>query len=630
MSKLFSDLEKKIQEQSQKYYEDGSNDLTDSEFDTLVDQLKIENPQSELLKTGWGYDVSKDKNSRKKFNHKYGLVGSLDKCHNWQELSTDLKDTDIWVSLKLDGISVVLYYENGNLVRALTRGDGYTGIDITNKIKNMVPYSIDNTFTGAVRGEIIMSFSNFEKYIEIHPDAKNPRNTVAGLIGSKDIVEDLKYLDILVYTIIADESDSLYTMVDVIEFLRSNFLNVAPYSYYYVDENNFASLMKSIHDEYESQYSVPTDGLVLSTNTIMIDPESHYISYNSQAFKFPAESKETIVKSVIWDMSKTGYAIPRIHFDKLQLSGTDVEFATGFNAKYILDNNIGVGTKVVVTKRGEIIPYIVKIVQATHADIIYKCPYCDNDLVFEGVHLVCNNINCPNMVEQDTLCWLNNLVPLDNFGDTLRLKYLRKSVVPGKDITIETIMEGFLNPFIDQLNVGVQDRLFSTMCNKLYNDRFSLKSAIAALNIPRFGDVTCKKLAQYPDLVKTLMDSAISNTSPNTLKFIDSYIGNANGESIRKHLSKFKRLKYIWDRIDLYTDIDIKKKVCITGTLSVKRSDFEKELNEHGYELSSSVTRDTICLITNVLSGTSSKHKQATKLGIVKLTEAQFREKYFN
>ena len=180
---LVETLENQIKDAAQRYYTAGNSLYTDSEFDAMVDHLKEIAPNSPVLTTGWGYDVWKN-TAGEKFDHLYGPAGSLSKAYTWGELNEDLKCTTIYASLKLDGLSCVMYFRNGKLYRALTRGNGTTGIDITKKVKLILGTDSidDNTFTGAVRGEIVMSYKNFKKYQSAHPDAKNPRNTAAGLI----------------------------------------------------------------------------------------------------------------------------------------------------------------------------------------------------------------------------------------------------------------------------------------------------------------------------------------------------------------------------------------------------------------------------------------------------------------
>ena len=216
-----TELETKIKYAAQQYYSDGTSPYTDEEFDEMVDELRRINPDSELFRVGWGYSLDLDRTPGQKFKHKYGKAGSLDKCHSWSELSWMIQHGPVDLSLKLDGISVVLYYVEGYLVRALTRGDGITGIDITEKVSKIFPSNCRGIkFTGAVRGEILMSYDNFENFQKVHPEAKNPRNSTAGIIGANEITDDINYLSIIVYTIVGDEHihddwDSEYSITKI-------------------------------------------------------------------------------------------------------------------------------------------------------------------------------------------------------------------------------------------------------------------------------------------------------------------------------------------------------------------------------------------------------------------------------
>ena len=194
-----TDLEVIIQRAAQAYYTDGSSNLSDAEFDALVDQLRRENPDSLLFRVGWGYDISNDTTPGMKRKHLYTTIGSLTKCHDLKEVGTEFLGVPVDVSTKLDGLSCVLYYENSLLKYALTRGDSFTGIDITDKVLKIQPKFARTCrpFTGAIRGEILMSFHNFEEFQKNHADAKNPRNSTAGLINGKDTFNDLHYLSIV-------------------------------------------------------------------------------------------------------------------------------------------------------------------------------------------------------------------------------------------------------------------------------------------------------------------------------------------------------------------------------------------------------------------------------------------------
>ena len=637
---LVETLENQIKDAAQRYYTAGNSLYTDSEFDAMVDHLKEIAPNSPVLTTGWGYDVWKN-TAGEKFDHLYGPAGSLSKAYTWRELNEDLKCTTIYASLKLDGLSCVMYFRNGKLYRALTRGNGTTGIDITKKVKLILGTDSidDNTFTGAVRGEIVMSYKNFEKYQNAHPDAKNPRNTAAGLINSKEYKEEeIKLLDILVYTIVGDEHFNETNATDlhmgyVIDWLKQQFDKVAPYQAVKLEPGNytekleefiFATNLTCNLDIVDELY--PADGIVLTADHLLIDLDTHYIQYPSQAFKFQSEQAETTVIDVEWNLSKTCYLIPKIHVEPIIMDGTTVQYATGYNAAYIKDSKIGPGAVVTIEKCGEIIPNVIEIVEpSSKCEIPKTCPECGQLLSWNGVHLECVNPDCKNAKIQDLLVWLENICPTDNFGDTLRLKFLNQFF--GDDLSIDKIMDNRKMPQPNPL-FGTQYKLYCAMMDKLYgNDPIQMVDALKALNIPRLGDVTSAKLAEYPDWVETIFKVAVGGLPATVLFCLPDVIGVANAAAIRNNISKFKRLHYIYPRI-VIDSVEKKGKVAITGKLSVKRADFEKELRAKGYEPSSSVTKDTKFLITDDPSSSSSKNKAADKFGVSKITESEFRRSY--
>ena len=416
MQKKILGLSAEIKDAAQKYYEDGSSPLTDLEFDAKVDELRELDPDADVLSVGWGYDINADSTPGEKVAHRYVVVGSLDKCHNWKELGPDFQWRSLAASLKLDGISIALYYKNGKLQQALTRGDGAIGIDITSKALKIEPglkqLKADKKFTGAVRGEIVMAFADFNAYAKLHPEAKNPRNTTAGLINAKEVSDDLKYLSIQVYTVIGDENnDAQFNRVNtMVSWLRAQFPAVAPYkTLKELKSTELLDTMDALKDDWYGTY--PADGIVL--NQLGTSREGNNIAYIAKAFKFKAESKVTEVVDVEWSLSKTHYLIPRVHVAPVELSGTTVEYCTGFNAQYIRDNSIGSGAKVEITKSGEIIPYILRVVEPSTPAIPTKCPDCGTMLEWSGVHIQCPNSECSNAQRQDLSIWIESLAPVD-------------------------------------------------------------------------------------------------------------------------------------------------------------------------------------------------------------------------
>ncbi len=634
-------LEQKLSQASQKYYEDGTSKYTDAEWDNMLEQLQQKNPDSPILKQiGHGYDVQKDTTKGEKIKHTYGTADSLTKCKSWDKkypIPTEYKNIWIDMSIKLDGMTVCLDFKDGILTQARTRGDGIVGVDITEKVKHIIgDYRPIKDFTGGLRGEIIMTYDNFKLYRQNHIHdknvPKNPRNSTVGLINGDNITEDYQYLTIVIYSvlntslihpdIILDDMSNynvlnnwMYTSVDSMD---SKNLICVPREQLVLTEQNYLDALTGFKFDYED--ILPMDGIVLTQ--LKYQYIDNNITMNQVAFKFPSEVKQVRVIDVEWNMSKTHYAIPRVQYEPVELAGTICEYATGYNALYIKDNHIGPDTMITIEKKGEIIPNIVTVIESCKSNlntIPTQCPDCGGELIWNGVHLMCNNINCKNAEEQDVIVWLNNIAPVDNLGDKLRLKYLYQ-LFPA-NMNVDTIMSATINNL--QGNTA-HERLFTKMWNELHGDSYiSLEAAIKALSVPRIGDKTACKLAQYPQVVQNLMNITDSNKI-----VIPTEIGDANTQTIIEHIDKFKRLQYIQHRIVWEVNVITETtKVAVTGKLSVKRSDFENELKEYGYQISD-IAKDTKFLITDNPNSSSSKNRKADDWGIKKITEQVFRANY--
>lgn len=632
-------LEKAIAEASQKYYTDGSSGLSDKEWDSMMDQLKKENPDSPLItQVGHGYDVNKDTTPGKKYKHKYGIIGSLEKCHNWSEVTKSIQDAlmkrTVIGALKLDGLSIVMYFEHGFLYRALTRGKDNIGIDVTEKVGRILKNrSIkDKSFTGSVRGEAIMSYKNFELFKQVHPEAENPRNSVAGIINQKEITDDIEFVDIVVYTVIGDETRCIrgfdqHGYASMLNWLTSQFEHVVKYTLLVnIDDikNKFDDAMKNLATLWYGYY--PADGIVLTDGALQYDDNNHSYSFNSIAYKFPAETKEAEIEGVEWSFSKTGYMIPRVRIHPTSLSGATVRYASGFNAKYVIDNKIGPGAIVTICRSGEVIPDIQEVVKPS-CDVTFPsiCPHCNELLQWKGVHLMCTYPRCTQASVMNALIWMNMLAPTDGLGDTLKLKFL--SDVLNDDISIENI---YKHGPINYTSESVQFQKFITAFNSLFNKPVDLKTAIQACNIPRFGDVTAGKFAKYPEAIQKWLaiDCEVALTQI-ILQYTE--LGEADMNSLKENNWKLNQLHYIedyiiWEPANSLSDSSVK--VAITGKLSVSRAVFEKELQAHGF-LPGNISRDTQYLITDSPNSASSKNKYADEHGITKISEEEFRAKFF-
>lgn len=628
-----------IKENAQKYYENGTQDLSDVAFDALVDEVKKENPNSDILKTGWGYEV----NENGKVRHKYGHIGSLDKVHSYEDVLKFYKSmysVTLDISAKLDGISAVLYYNNGVLEKALTRGDGEYGIDITDKILHILNYSEVNLkashFTGAVRGEIMMLPEKFNEYKKEYPEAKNHRNSAAGIINKKDDYKDLRYLSFVAYSVVGivdrykeEPFTANYDISYLNAWLKENFNNVAPR----VMLNNITSSkeFKETLEKYKDIWSKAfyIDGLVLSDNVVTHYPNNEMV-YNSCAYKFEDEVAVTKVISIEWNMSKNSEMIPVLNIEPVELEGTTVKRVTAFNAKFVQDNNLGSGAIILVCKRNQIIPYVMEIIESAKLpDLPIVCPYCNSELIWDNnhIHLYCNTTDCEQKNEERIKAWCMNLSPIDNLGWKTIDKCL-KTYLPDC-YNIISLMQ--TEERIPTNNETSEKGLVNQLINNLQNNHFTVSQFLLALNIPGLGKISANKFEKAEDseelfnyIINTDMEYCDKYTrlldiiqDKNTVKDMATIYHN-----YIKNCYKLVENRIIFNK---EKEIEDKGEVVITGSLTnITRSEFEKILIANGWTLSNTVKKDTRYLITNTPEATTSKNKKADELGITKITENDF------
>lgn len=361
-----SELEELVKVSAQHYYS-GYPIISDKEFDDLIEYLKKIDPTNKLLTTtGWGFDPVKVEYGEK-VTHHYQKVGSIeDKPRKVEDIPINLRSSNITVriSAKLDGLSCVLYYKDGKMFQALTRGNGKLGIDITNKIhyimREDVRYRSIPGFTGAIRGELVISNENWKNIPASMDPSKNPRNYASGLINSNFISDELKYVDLVVYKIIAWENCKEYmNTFSMTEKLVNYFPHVVDELTINNGEKINESLLEELFNKFREKY--PCDGCVITNNNIKYRPNSADFGYDEVAFKFEGEKVQTTVKYVEWNLSRTGCMKPIVHINSVILDGANISKCSGFNADFIIRNKIREGTEVIIERSGQVIPDIQEV-----------------------------------------------------------------------------------------------------------------------------------------------------------------------------------------------------------------------------------------------------------------------------
>jgi DNA ligase (NAD+) len=355
---------------AQLYYE-GHPVISDEDFDILTEKFHSLYPEdySKINKTGWGYDPEADKESNlRKIPHIYQEVGSISrKPRTVSDIPEDFFGIKSRSSIKLDGLSGVAYIRKGKLYLGLTRGNGLVGIDITDKLLSIMSRfksEINSEFTGAVRGELVISEANWKKMQYFGIAGEDSRNVATGIIRRNELSTDLQYIDFVVYKVLAVESPapSKYDWTDlesVEKFLRDNFQNVSDSIYFDTISGLKQEDYERMHDVFAKKY--PADGDVLTKCSLNRDPDSGSIEYDEVAYKFNGEKAISTVTEVEWNLSRTRRLVPIIHIDPVRLSGATISKVTGINAKFILENKIKKGTSVSIIRSGEVIPKIMSV-----------------------------------------------------------------------------------------------------------------------------------------------------------------------------------------------------------------------------------------------------------------------------
>lgn len=617
-------------------YREGKPLTSDKEYDNLLDNFKRDYPEDYIK-------VREDLlESTGDFQHKF-LAGSLDKLKSEEKTSVKdwLSNLDInenksfIITPKLDGLSIILYYSDGNLIYAVTRGDGNKGVIQTNKLKHIVPNTIENKDKELiVRGECIFSKEGYNKYIllDSNKDYKNPRNAAVGLINSLDFTEEkIKCLDFVAYNLRLNDS-MLNTYKESLDLLKNLGFNTNTYtevSYKNLDND----LLDSWYEEFKETIPYEIDGVVIQSNNKF--NENKILPDFARAYKVNLLESETIIKDIEWNISKSGYMVPTGIIEPVVLGGAEINRVTLFNYAYVIKNNIGIGSKVIIQKSGDIIPYVKEVLTTSNENKVPTyCPHCGSELKVSGVELQCQNINCiPQRLKQ--IAFLLKNLTIENAGETSLFNWGI------------TDIDKLLN-FKPDFKYKNQIKFYNELKEKLYTS--SPKKLISCMDFDGVSIKTFKKLfrnyftgdiCQFVEIFGNYCPSTIwMRKTANIIKTIDG-IGLTTLNQIRDLF--IKRNKEILDKIisspnynysnssidssnneTLNTNLFKGLTFCFTGALSNPRQMYEEIVQLNGGEVRSNVTKSLSYLVTNDLDPKSSKFKKAKELNIKVINEEEF------
>ena len=413
------ELANKIAVAATNYYL-GTPIMSDEEFDRLVEKLEvIDNNHKVLNSVGWGLDL--DASPLEKVAHPYCKLLGLPKS---KISETDFLVTEGYDKVhtpKLDGLSVEVLYKNGLLDKAITRGNGEVGLDITSKIRHLVPLVLPEEVDLSVRGEFVLSFDNYYKY---YSDSPSPRNIASGVLNRKEVdIEEIRRFNLVTYKIIASSSDNLEMLTNrryMLNLLDIYGFEVVPHITTNKDLS-YAKVYNSLTDRLKRNY--PLDGVVTSSTIERLSKVGnvHVVDYEGEiAYKTITETATSKVTEISWNLTRTGKLIPTVIYEPVELSGATLTRALGHNAKYISDNLIDAGAVIEVVRSGEVIPYILGVEEPSNEVNIPKvCPSCGGSTKWKGVDIVCTNPNCSSKEDANIRHWIYNTSPVHGVGGSL-------------------------------------------------------------------------------------------------------------------------------------------------------------------------------------------------------------------
>lgn len=613
------ELEEAIDVAADSYYNESISLISDEIYDALVDRLKMLSPKSKILKQV-GAPI---KDRRVKLPY---WMGSMNKLKTEKEI-VEWQNRYLppyLISDKLDGISCLLTVESGK-AKLYTRGDGTYGQDVTHLLKYInvdISYLLGLDFSVTIRGEFIISKINFKKYQKI---MSNARNMAGGIVNSKEETLNKKYakdVDLITYEVI----EPVLMPSEQMKLLRKWRMAVVYHDLY---EDISLGILEGVLKKRKNLSEYEIDGIIVTENKRHRRNVAGNPPY-SFAFKGATETANVKVIEVIWRSSKDGYLVPRIHFQKVRLSQADLEYATGFNAKFIVDNGIGPGAVITVVRSGDVIPYVLGVIKpAKKSGLPEDVNYAWDE---NGVNIILEDYEKDREVVIRRLTKFMNEIGVENVS----VGIVTNLVQSGYN-TIFKVINMTEDDFLSL--PGFQERL----ARKIYNN---LRKALGSLNILTmmvasnifgrgFGSKKIKKiLDHYPDIVQQYQMEKRDKWEERLLQLegFDTVTVDRFLDYLPEFQSFYKKIRKTLP-IKKYSPKkekgDFFKGQIIVFTRF--RNDKWKEfIEENGGKVTGSVSRNTTLVVYNDGETTSKKYLTAIKLGIPVMAKSEFEAKYFS
>ena len=617
------DLSSMIREANNAYYCNSKPLMSDNEYDILRETTLLMYPKNVAALEG---HTNCSVNTKKKITLPYEMW-SMDKIKpdtnalsNWQKKY----DGPFVLSCKLDGVSGLYSYENEEPT-LYTRGNGKVGQDVS----HLIPYlNLPKIKNIVLRGEFIIKKSLFE--LNYKNEFANPRNFVAGVINQKKVEpEKYKNIDFVVYEVIKPilKPSEQFTYITKLNTDTTN--NIIPVKN--VNYDNISNdLMSNLLVEWRETYEYEIDGIICVDDKIYErtsgNPE-HAFAFKMVLSDQTAEAK---VLDVLWTPSKDGYLKPRVQIEPIVLGGVTIEYATGFNAKFIKDNKVGVGSVIKLIRSGDVIPHITEVIEASSEPLMPKEKYVWNDT---NVDIMLINKETNETVINKTITGFFKIIGVEGLG----IGNVKRITDAGYDTIPKIIkmniddflkVEGFKNKLATKISKNIKEKIDST----------NLPELMQATNIfgRGFGERRFKTiLTEIPDILTS------TNSPSDKIAKLNEINGLAQKTSAKfveiipvflvwiKEAELEQKLEHNLNNKS-NTDIDVNnplynKKFVISG---FRDNDLISDLKKVGAEMSSNVSKNTFLLIVKDKNASTTKMDDANKLNITIMTPDEVKKTF--
>ena len=651
-------LRDELNNHNNNYYVLDNATITDFEFDVKLkelEKLEKENPiffdiNSPTQRVGGS--ITKNFNTVVHQNRMYSLDNSYSKedLLDWEKRVQKMlgtSDIEYTCELKFDGASINLTYENGQFIKAVTRGDGFQGDEVTNNVKTIrsIPLSIKKDFIKdfEMRGEIILPLKGFlkmneERVANDEEEYRNPRNTASGSLKLQDSSEVAKRpLDCLLYQVVTSER-KYKTHFESLENARKVGFKVP----------KTITLAKNIEEVFEfvnnwdtKRHTLPyeTDGIVIKVNNLQQQEELGYTSKSPRwaiAYKFKAEQVSTILNEITYQVGRTGAITPVANLEPVQLAGTTVKRASLHNADQIEKLDIRENDTVFVEKGGEIIPKIIAVdftkrpINSTPTMYATNCPECNTELIRtegDAKHYCPNEFGCAPQITGRIQHFISRkAMDIDGLGgetvELLRKEGLIKNYADLYDLKVEQVI-----PLERMAEKSAQNMISGIEKSK----EIPFEKVLFALGIRFVGETVAKKLAKHFKSIGSLMTATFEE-----LINVDE-IGDRIAQSIidfssnEENINLINRLKEVGIQLAVSAKSLENQTNKLQGQIFVvsgvfyqmSRNELKKAIEDNGGKVSSSISKKTNFIIAGDNMGPS-KLTKAQDLGVTIISEQDF------